>query len=650
MSFQSALSGLNASSRSLDVIGNNIANANTVGMKSSRTEFSDLVASSLGVNGGGGGGIGVAVATVSQHFSQGNISITGNDLDVAINGSGFFQVQLPDKSLAYTRDGEFKLDKSGNVITNSGAKVMGYPTDIKGVPTSTTPQSLQLPTSAPIGANATTKISAAFNLDGNAPIATAVTGVTAAYTTGTISSFDFTDTGAYPALATKSIPSGTYVPPTSTNAQDAYQFNVDGEVPPVSDRLMDGSADGSTVANLDLDIAAFIAAKDPAYTQTGTVAGGDLVISKADGTPLNITKAFSNGMGLSGTPAGTTTGGTFANRIIATHAGGSVEGSRTFTAAGPGGTPMTVTLDATTVPDPAQGITGIVTAIQSSAGYASSGLTVSNDGDKLVFTATNAKTTGAITVSGSGSSLITQNGTSVAGVTTTATEATPRTTYGTSLTAYDSKGIAVPVNLYFSKVTPYTAGTDEWAVYDTATGPSVGSLVFDSSGKLQSSTVGTLTLTPPQPSIVPPFPVTVDFNQVTQYGGAFAVSNVTQDGYAQGSLVGVKIGEDGKITARYSNGETQINGQVTLTDFTNVQGLSPTGGGNWVETFTSGTPTTSVAGSGKFGTLRSGAVEDSNIDLTAELVNMMTAQRAYQANAQTIKTQDQVMTTLVNLR
>jgi hypothetical protein len=92
MSFQTGLSGLNAASKSLDVIGNNIANANTVGMKSSRAEFADLVASSIGSGGGGGStaGIGVAVATVSQQFTQGNINVTGNNLDVAINGGGFF--------------------------------------------------------------------------------------------------------------------------------------------------------------------------------------------------------------------------------------------------------------------------------------------------------------------------------------------------------------------------------------------------------------------------------------------------------------------------------------------------------------------------------------------------------------------------------
>ena len=104
------------------------------------------------------------------------------------------------------------------------------------------------------------------------------------------------------------------------------------------------------------------------------------------------------------------------------------------------------------------------------------------------------------------------------------------------------------------------------------------------------------------------------------------------------------------ITTRYSNGETQSRGQLLLADFRNVQGLTPISGGNWTESFASGQPVLGNPGLGKFGGLRSGSLEDSNVDLTGELVNMMTAQRNYQANAQTIKTQDQILSTLVNLR
>lgn len=128
------------------------------------------------------------------------------------------------------------------------------------------------------------------------------------------------------------------------------------------------------------------------------------------------------------------------------------------------------------------------------------------------------------------------------------------------------------------------------------------------------------------------------------------MTDLIQDGYAPGDFVAMSIGENGVISARYSNGQTQATGQIALADFRNVQGLRPTANGNWVETIASGQPIVGGPGSGKFGSLRSGALEDSNIDLTAELVNMMTAQRTYQANAQTIKTQDQVLSTLTQLR
>ena len=158
-----------------------------------------------------------------------------------------------------------------------------------------------------------------------------------------------------------------------------------------------------------------------------------------------------------------------------------------------------------------------------------------------------------------------------------------------------------------------------------------------------------LTLTSPKPAIGD-FTASLDLSKATQYGTAFAVSNLTQDGYTAGDLTGISIDESGVISTRYSNGETQARGQLLLADFRNVQGLTQIGGGNWTESYASGQPVLGSPGEGKFGSTRAGSLEDSNVDLTGELVNMMTAQRNYQANAQTVKTQDQIMSTLVNLR
>ena len=144
--------------------------------------------------------------------------------------------------------------------------------------------------------------------------------------------------------------------------------------------------------------------------------------------------------------------------------------------------------------------------------------------------------------------------------------------------------------------------------------------------------------------------LTFQFGQSTQYGGSFGVNTLTQDGYASGHLSGFATSADGTIMGRYTNGQSRAMGQMVLANFTDPQGLQPTGNNEWVESSASGGPLVGVPGSSSLGTLQSGAVEESNVDLTAELVNMITAQRVYQANAQTIKTEDQVMQTLVSLR
>src|SRR5512145_988916 len=109
MSFQQGLSGLNATSKNLEVIGNNIANANTYGAKSSRAEFADMYAASLSGAGAASAGIGVTVAAVAQQFTQGNISVSENQMDMAINGRGFFQVGDGITPIKYSRNGQFKV-------------------------------------------------------------------------------------------------------------------------------------------------------------------------------------------------------------------------------------------------------------------------------------------------------------------------------------------------------------------------------------------------------------------------------------------------------------------------------------------------------------------------------------------------------------
>jgi len=147
-----------------------------------------------------------------------------------------------------------------------------------------------------------------------------------------------------------------------------------------------------------------------------------------------------------------------------------------------------------------------------------------------------------------------------------------------------------------------------------------------------------------------PLVMNFDFTGTTQFGSNFGVNSMTQNGNASGKLSGFSVGTDGTILGRYSNGQSNALGQVVLSNFANPQGLTPMGNNLWTQSPTSGVPVNGMAGTSTLGTLQSNAVEGSNVDLTQQLVDMITAQRDYQANAQTIKTQDQVMNTLVNLR
>ncbi len=142
----------------------------------------------------------------------------------------------------------------------------------------------------------------------------------------------------------------------------------------------------------------------------------------------------------------------------------------------------------------------------------------------------------------------------------------------------------------------------------------------------------------------------IDLLGTTQFGSAFSVNDVDQNGYATGRLSGLAIDDSGMIFARFTNGESQILGQLALADFTNQQGLQPVGNTSWAETFESGGPNVGVPGSAALGAIQSGALEESNVDLSEQLVNLIIAQRNFQASAKTIETADQVTQTIINLR
>jgi flagellar hook protein FlgE len=231
----------------------------------------------------------------------------------------------------------------------------------------------------------------------------------------------------------------------------------------------------------------------------------------------------------------------------------------------------------------------------------------------------------------------------------------------TSQTVYDVRGEGVTLTYYYQK-----AAADTWNVYVAANGTPIATaagnpapsttITFPPNGGAPTAPVGPVSIDIPAVANAagaltqPILGIGLDVSGATQYGAAFGVTNLSQDGYAPGQLLGAQIEDNGIVMARYSNGETRPAGQIELASFRNPQGLQPLGGNAWAKTFASGDPLVGAPGDGNLGVLQAGAVEESNVDLTAELVDMITAQRAYQANAQTIKTQDQILQTIVNLR
>ncbi|MEO7855022.1 MAG: flagellar hook protein FlgE [Rubrivivax sp.] len=420
MSFQQGLSGLNASSKNLEVIGNNIANANTFGAKTARAEFASVYAAALNGAGTNTVGIGTNLTAVAQQFTQGNVSTTENPMDLAINGAGFFQISNGRSPVTYTRNGQFKIDREGFIVNNSLDRLMGYAADGTGV--------IQLGQAVPL-----------------------------------------------------QLPTGGIDPKPTSRA--AIEVNLDSR-------------------------------------KAITLPAGSPMIDFANANTYN-----------------------------------------------------------------------------------------------------NA----------------------------------------TSLTVFDAKGQDVAMSFYFQK-----SGNDTWNLYGTANGTTLAGtnaapqpvtpIQFRSNGNGPLTPSGPITFDVPSSTNAvgaitePILGMVFDLSGATQFGSAYGVTDIRQDGYAAGLLTAIAVESNGIVTARYSNGQSKPAGQIEVANFRNPQGLQPLGDNAWARTYASGDPVVGVPGDGNLGVLQAGALEESNIDLTGELVNMITAQRVYQANAQTIKTQDQVLQTLVNLR
>ncbi|MCK6399046.1 flagellar hook protein FlgE [Thauera aminoaromatica] len=247
--------------------------------------------------------------------------------------------------------------------------------------------------------------------------------------------------------------------------------------------------------------------------------------------------------------------------------------------------------------------------------------------------------------------------------------------FSTSIKAYDSLGKSHELTYYFAKVTPtpndpVNTNENTWKVFTSVDGgyplgvgtdgsiedPSViWSLTFNEKGTVNTPIVGPTAANPLAiPASYTPgadrIRFHVDFSDMRQIGGSYLITELTQDGYTGGELAGVSVGRDGIVTGRYTNGETRELAQLALQTFRNPNALLSIGNNFWEATTESGLTAPSKAGEGVAGVVSAGMIEDANVELTNELVQMIVQQRNYQANAQSIKAQDQVLQTLVNLR
>ena len=505
MSFQQGLSGLNGAAKQLDVIGNNIANASTVGFKGSQAQFADVYANSLNGGGGNQAGIGVKVSQIAQQFTQGNVEASNNPLDIAINGAGFFRTTVAGAT-QYSRNGQFSLDKEGFMVTAQGAKLTGFAAGPTGAILAGSPSPIQINT-ADLKPVATSRVDTEINLDSGS-----VVPVTAPFNANDPTSYNKqTPIDVFDSLGNPHVMS-TYYVKTDGGEWDVYS-----------------AVDGVEITNQE-------------------------VAAAAQDDPASMT-ARDNYQAAAATPPGDTS----AQAVSYAQAAATAVKNA---AAAAGATPTTLA------------------AIQAAANSAGTTVGINPDGIDALIAA-------AVTV------------------------------------------------------------------------PAVrsGYLRFDTSGALSASAMAPQTL--PLKIDLPIFPSTgsantltlkLNFANSTQYGAATSEKKTTQDGYTAGQLQRFAAGPDGIILGQYSNGQSHALGQIVLANFANPNGLTPLGNNAWAETSASGNPLVGTPNSGSLGVLQSSAVENSNVDLTAELVNMITAQRVYQANAQTIKTQDSVLQTLVNLR
>jgi len=633
MAFNTGLSGLRAASVDLDVTGNNIANASTVGFKGSKVQFGDLYASGFLSGGTNPIGDGVRVQDVKQSFGQGNISFTDNGLDMAISGDGFFILNNNGET-RYSRAGQFGIDKDGFVTNNQNMKVQGYTADNDGN-LSGIRGDLQIETDN-LAPRRTTNLRSDLNLDSRQSVLES-----RVVDFQTVSMGDLTVDDVFRIAYSDGTNSPDITIPAGSTARDAAG---------IINQQRGLSASATTAVTLGQEFSI-------ADLEDALAAGDTEFRIELDGQ--NVPISLSGVSSLQGLVDSI-------NASSATSLSASlVDGGSDIRIIDNRGSNVGISF--------ASADAGVNQALEVFQGD------VNIQSDRTVQDILPAGASSEIADAFAGGDLR---------ITNSFNPLDQRTyNHATSTTIFDSLGNSHELTQFFVKnPSPGNGvGVSEWSVYLQIDGELVAgtdtspyTARFNEDGTLQSingDPNGEIVVTdwipkdpngepngadgPPLPGeeVVTPIPeppttsaFVVDLGNTTQYGANFGVNDQRQNGYSTGRLSGLDVSDQGVIFARYTNGQSKSLGQVALASFNNTNGLSPVGETTWVETFESGQPIIGAPDTGTLGSIKASSVEESNVDLSAELVNLIIAQRNYQANAKTIETSDAVTQTIINLR
>jgi flagellar hook protein FlgE len=667
--FSTAVTGLKASTTMLDVAGNNIANSSTVGFKSSRTEFGDIYATAVvGAGSANVAGSGVTVTDIAQDFKAGTIEFTNNNLDLAINGSGFFQLDDGQGGVTYTRAGAFELNKDGFIVSKNGKFLQGYGLDADGNRLPIGDMAVTEKESPP---KATETIDLSFNIDAREDPTKLLT----PYDKDEPSSFTYTTTvRSFDSLGNEHTIKYNFV--EQRPQKQVHTFNIDTDLFKVSGvtldsrQLIDADGDGNindvnpnfsfkdeggvfrltdaAKESIGADERIFNIEYDPtkdqvkvifesASTEYGelAVAGLSYVEETENAKPIdwiasNEQHYFNFGSNSFGTGAG---------EVFQLNISG-----------------VDIQIDTGDAPMTAESVANEIIASRSAIIEANplvENITYDEGRNALVVTYKadqgDVKPTAFSLIESSG-----DDGNLFASSTTGST-----TTPDFVVEGDDSYEGVYRVYAYLNGEQALNLGKAPdpgEGGSQTEVGPVL--IKFDPTNGLLTSVNGKeVTPGAPVPKLTirgadpadPSTVITLDLDGSTQFASASIVKAQLQDGYTKGDLIGVTFASTGEMVASFSNGQNQSLGVVAVATFENQAGLQPNGDTEWAATLTSGDAILNPPGTGLNGTLRSAALEASNVDLSAELVKLIEGQRNFQANSKTLETLNTVTQTILQI-